>query len=312
MTIKCYELMDSMSGSVSNESEEGEVREVNRRYVLGRCEGGFNQVVAEMEAYTPSYVESDGAGIYWVRKKLQVNGIGNAYFDCTATYATLQPKPPKDSNEEPSDFKPGSIAWDTTGHTEHITQSLKPETRIPAEEADFQGAINVSGDSVQGLDVVRPGLKYSETWILPAEVALSCAFVGAVYRLTGTVNLNTFRCFQPGEALFMGGRAQWQGDQPYVSATFDWEARPNGKVNLPYMPGVGELEMDKKGWEYIWVRYQPESDGGQLVRKPIAIYKDVVYEQKSWADLGMIAGKIGGPKTGVSRKPPAAGGNGVT
>jgi hypothetical protein len=308
--IKCYELSDSLSGSVNNEGEKGEVREVNRRFVIGRCEEGFNQVVLEMEDYAPRYVIADGAGIYWVRKRLQVNGIGNAYFDTTATYETLQPKPPQ-QNQQQNDFQPGSLAWDTTGHTEHITQSLKPETRIPAGETDFQGAINVSGDSVQGIDVVRPSLRYSETWILPAQVAVSCGFVGAVYRLTGTVNLNQFRCFAPGEALFMGARAQWQGDQPYVSATFDWEARPNGNVNLPYMPGVGELQMEKKGWEYVWVRYQPEADGGQLIRKPIAIYKDVVYEEKSWADLGMIAQPIGGPRPGATRKPPAAGGNGV-
>ena len=308
MSIKCYELSDSLSGSVNNDGEKGEVREVNRRYVIGRCEDGFNQVVLEMEDYAPRYVQADGAGIYWVRKRLQVNGIGNAYFDCTATYETLQPKPPE-PNEQQNDFKPGSIAWDTTGNTEHITQSIDDsDVSIPEEAPDFSGAINVSGESVSGLDVVRPSLRYSETWILPAQVAVSCGFVGAVYRLTGTVNKNQFRCFAPGECLFMGARAQWQGDQPYVSATFDWEARPNNPEY--YVKGLGML--DKKGWEYVWIRYEAETSSGSLVRQPVAAYKNRVYHEKSWADLGMIAQSIGGPRAGAAGTPPVAGGNGVT
>ena len=308
MSVKCYELMDSMSGSITNESEGGEIREVKRRYVVGRCTGGFNEAVDEVSKYAPPYVESDGAGLYWVRRRLEVSGIGNAYFDCTATYQTLQPKPPPDpENPEEEDFTPGSIAWDTTGNTEHITQGLDTEDRY-GTDVNFFSALNVSGDSVQGLDVVRPGLKYSETWIIPAQVAVSCGFVGTVYRLTGTVNLNTFRCFQPGEALFLGARGQWTGDQPYVSVTFDWEARPN--VTDFSVSGISPFA--KEGWEHVWIQYAPETNGGSLIRMPIAAYKNRVYHKKSWSDLGMIAGTIGKPKAGANGQAPAAGGGGVT
>lgn len=306
MSIKVYELVDSMSGSVTNESEGGEVREVKRRYVIGQCTGGFNQVVAEMEQYTPSYVNSDGAGLYWVRKRLDVNGIGNAYFDCTAHYQTLQPKQGQDP-ESSGDFVPGALAWDTTGNTEHITQGLDDEDRFPGDAPDFHSAINVSGDSVQGLDVVRPGLRYSETWIIPVQVAISCDFVGVVYRLTGSVNQAAFRCFAPGEVLFMGGRGQWNGDQPYVSVTFDWEARPN--VDDFYVKGIAQFP--KEGWEHVWIMYQPESNAGSLIRKPIAAYKNRVYHKANWAGLGMIAGVIGAPQAGANGQAPAAGGNGV-
>lgn len=308
-TIRCYELMDSMSGSVSNESEGGEVREVKRRYVIGRCTAGFNQVVNEISAYAPEYVESDGAGLYWVRKRLEVAGIGNAYFDCTATYQTLQPKKPENPENpenQDEDFTPGTIAWDTTGNTEHITQGIDDEDRY-GTDVDFFSALNVSGDSVQGLDVVRPSLKYSETWIVPAQVAVSCGFVGAVYRLTGTVNKNVFRCFQPGEALFLGGRGQWTGDQPYVAVTFDWEARPN--VTDFYVKGVAMFA--KEGWEHVSIHYAPETSGGSLIRMPIAAYKNRVYKKESWSSLGMIANTIGGPRSGAAGQAPAPGGNGV-
>lgn len=301
-----YELMDSMSGSITNESEGGEIREVNRRYVIGRCGGGFNEVVDAIKPYAPQYVATDGKGLYWIRRRLTVSGVGNAYFDCLATYQTLQPKQEDQNNN--NDFTPGSIAWDTTGHTEHITQGLDgSEERIPGSEPSFHGAINVSGDSVQGLDVVRPNLRYSETWILPVSLAISCNFISTVYSLTGTVNLNTFRCFAPGEALFMGARAQWSGDQPYVSCTFDWECRPNQEV-YPFAGAGGAFQ--KKGWEHIWIRYQAEAEDGSLIRMPVAAYKNKVYHEESWSALGIIGSNIGNQVTGAAPQQGNQGGNG--
>jgi len=299
-----YELMDSMSGSVTNESEGGEVREVNRRFLIGRCPGGFDEAVAAIEPYAPQYANSSSD--YWLRKRLNIQGVGNAYFDCTATYQTMQPKGKENDNND-GDFTPGSISWDTTGHTEHITQG-KSEQRIPNDAPSFQNAINVSGNSVQGLDVVRPNLRYSETWIIPVQVAISCDFIGAVYRLTGTVNANKFRCFDPGEALFMGGRGQWTGDQPFVSVTFDWECRPNTEI-YPFPGAAGQFQ--KKGWEYFWLRYEDESESGSLIRVPVAAYKNTVYDEDSWADLGVIAGAIGAQRAGIPAQVAAAGGNGV-
>lgn len=318
-----YEVTDSQSGSITNESEGAEVREVTRRLVIGRCENGFEEAFDAIKPYTPQYVKASGEG-YWLRKRLNITGIGNAYFDITATYQTLQPKQ-GEGPENNSDFTPGSLAWDTTGHTEHITQGLAAEVRLPNNAADFEGALNVSGDNVQGLDVVRPSLRYSETWILPAQLAIGCDFIGAVYALTGTVNKNKFRCFAPGEALFMGARAQWNGDQPYVSTTFDWECRPNGDLTMPFVKGVYEYgdydpgaqggggggAMNKLGWEHIWIRYEAAASNGSLIRKPIAIYKNKVYRQASWDSLGVIAGTVGAQQAGVVGQVLGAVGNGV-
>lgn len=298
MSVNVWEMLDSMSGSISNESESGEVREVKRRYLIGPTLG-FNNTVAEIELYAPSYVESDGSGIYWVRKRLEVQGVGNSYFDCTATYQTLQTKK-KDSNNNNDDGGnpvPGSVAWDTTGHTEHKTQALA-QSKYPNDAPSFSGAINVSGNSVNGIDVVSPGMKYSETWIMPIELAMSCDYIGNIYSLTGTVNESAFRCFDPFECLFLGARGQWQGDQPYVTVTFDFEARPNMQVNVPtttdgYEPGVGEVavgggggaKVQKDGWQHLWYLYKPDVNNNAIVQKPVAAYIDTIYHYASWSAL---------------------------
>lgn len=304
MSIVVYEMLDSMSGSVSNDLEQGETREVRRSYVIGQCEG-FNDVVTQIEPYAPQYVESDGAGIYWRRSRLEVNGIGNKYFQVTATYATLVPKGGGGGGPPGTDSVPGSLAWDTTGQTEHITQSLSTE-RFPAGAApDFEGAINVSGNTVNGIDVVRPGLRYSETWLFPASVATSPAFLGAVYQRTGSVNLAKFRLFEPGEALFMGARASWQGDLPYVAVTFEFEARWNGDW---YSQGFGEI-IPKEGWQYIWLLYETAANNDRLIQRPIYAYKETIYEKKDWSGL-LIGSTIGAAQRGAVGALPNVGGNG--
>lgn len=300
MTVVCFEMQDSMSGSITKEAEAAETREVKRRYVIGQCEG-FNDVVFQVEQYAPTYVNGDGAGFWWVRRKLDINGIGNKYFDVTATYQTLVPSSSQDQNNDNNgngpEFVPGSLAWDTSGHTEHITQGIGAEASVPEDAPYFHEAINVSGDSVQGIDVVRPNLRYSETWIMSAEKAISPEYVDSVYKLTGSVNKFAFRSFDPGEALFTGAKAQWKGDQPYVAVTFDFDCRPNGTFRAGDMTGI-----DKKGWEHVWVRYEAESESGTLIRKPVAVYKNAVYEEKDWALLGIGAVTIGDAKTERIRK----------
>lgn len=280
-------MLDSMSGSITNDSEQGEVRTVRRRYLVGQAEG-FNDAVQKVEQYAPPYVQSDGAGIYWVRKQLDVTSVGNKYFDCTTTYQTLQPKQ-EDGGGGQNDAVPGGISWDTTGNTEHRTQA-RNQRKYGANSPDFQKAINVSGDSVNGIDVVAPSMRYSETWILPVSVAVSCDYVGGVYTLTGTLNAAQFRCFPPRSCLFLGARGQWQGDLPYVTVTFDFEARPPVTIDVSGgAPELNGVQIQKEGWEHLWFLYGKDVDENSLIQVPVAAYVDTLYEEKDWGPLLIVA-----------------------
>ena len=306
MSVVVYEMLDSMSGSISNDYDQGETREVRRSYVIGQCDG-FNDVVEKISEYAPPYVNSDGAGIYWRRTRLDVAGIGNKYFQVTATYATLVPKPPVAGSPPPDpDFVPGAISWDTSGHTEHITQALKT-TRIPADAPDFQDAINVSGSSVNGLNVVRPCLRYSETWIQNRSW-VSAAVAKQIQEITGTVYELQFREFEAETVLFLGARAAWQGDLPYVAVTYDFEVRPEETVyfneDLP--------PVDKKGWQYVWFLYETSPDANRLVQKAIAAYCQDVYATSSWDGMGILQRDPYTPEGPAFGRPVAPGGNGFS
>ena len=302
MSVNCYEMFDSMSGSVTNESEGGEVREVKRRWVIGQCQG-FDDAVDQIGLYAPQYSVAPGG--YWVRRRLDVAGIGNRYFDCTATYQTLQLKPGQDNNNQ-GNAVPGSIAWDTSGNTERMYQALGTISTHPDDADDMEDAINANGGSVEGVDVVRPGMRYSETWIVPAAVAMDFDFLGDVNRLTGTVNNSTFRAFEAGEALFMGARCQYQGDQPYASITFEFECRPNNPDFT--VSGYVNETFNVDGWDYVWIRYQDAVNGTSLVKRPIAAYVNRVYKRTAWTGLRITDGQIGLPRAPQVGNAPAAGG----
>jgi len=300
MSYTVYELRDSESGSVDNENlEAGEVWNVTKKYLIGQCPGGMGEVKDAISGYLPKYCASPVG--YWRRKSLGIKGVGKQCFECTGEYTTLVPasgadgEDGGDKNDGNFQFVPGSIAWDTTGFTEHITSALSERVIGGAGGEDFGGAINVQGTSVQGIDKVVPAMKYSETWIMPAQIGMSVDFAKAVYSLTGTVNASQFRAFSPGEALFMGARAQWSGDQPYTTVTFDFNCRANDPEF--YVKAIAPT--NKEGWEFAWVVYRPGSTGsGFLVQYPACVVIDTIYKKKDWGGLKITTSSPGARRTG--------------
>jgi hypothetical protein len=298
-----YELRDSESGSIDQSGlESAEVWSISKRYVIGQCPGGFYEAATAIAPYAPRYVRNP-FGRVWRRKRLNLKGLGRAVFEVSADYDTLTPISGQDGagDDNPDDnFVPGSLAWDTTGNTERRTQA-KSERVIGDAGIDMQGAINASGTSVQGIDVVVPGMRYSETWIMPLAIGLSTSYAADVFRATGTLNKSKFRAFAPGECLFLGARAQWSGDQPYVPVTFEFQARPHDdNYELDGLP-----KTTKKGWEYVWIVYDQDVVAGRAVQKPKAYVFDTIYDESEFSALRITGRDPGRTLTGSTPAPAA-------
>lgn len=281
-----YEVRDSESGSIDNESENGEVWNATKKYVIGQCSGGVIEVKESIDPYLPRYYTTSVG--YWRRKSIAIKGLGNKWFECSGEYTTMMPVGGGGSGDDVNNQQlvPGSVQWDTTGVTEHITNAREEKVLFGDANDSFEGAINVQGTSVQGLDIIVPMLKYSETWIVPSQTAMSDAFVKAVYENTGSTNADQFRAFSPGEALFTGGRGQWNGDQPYATVTFDFQVRAND--NSYYVKGLGTTT--KKGWEYPWIVYRSDTaTSGLMIQRPRCLVLDTIYPSKSWSNMNISA-----------------------
>jgi hypothetical protein len=174
--------------------------------------------------------------------------------------------------------------FDTGGGTTHITQSLATvNSYAPAGETppDFKGAIGVSTDSVEGTDITIPVFNFTETHYVPVAL-LTGAYKVVLFYLTGRVNHAPFKGFARGEVLFQGASGSQRGQEDW-EITFSFAASPNA-TGLT----VGDItDIDKKGWEYLWVRYQDAEDADVLVKQPAAVYVEQVYLYGDFSLLGI-------------------------
>jgi len=192
---------------------------------------------------------------------------------------TVRYQTPSGDGGDPPVPPPSVTSFDSTGGTQHITQSIATVNRYGDKASDqLGGAIGYDGENVNGVDITVPVWNWSEThYMLSADSA-------AYYGLTGKVNADGFRGFQPGEVLFLGASGTKRGDGLW-EINFKFAASPN-KTGL----SVGDItDIEKKGWEYLWVQYGDDVDDTVKVRikKPIAAYVEQVYDEGNFSNLGI-------------------------
>jgi len=175
------------------------------------------------------------------------------------------------------------VAFDTTGGTQHITQSRQTISRTAASGAapDFKGAIGVTANGVEGVDITVPVYAFTYTYYLAPE-AVTQSFRLQIFALTGKVNSGSFRGFAAGEVLFLGATGSVRRGEKW-EITFRFAASQN-RTNI----NVGGITVpSKKGWEYLWVRYAEQEDTAAqtIVQQPVAAYVERVYDEASFAPL---------------------------
>jgi len=196
----------------------------------------------------------------------------------TVNYAPWQQSDPPQTGDS-------QFSFDTGGGTQHITQSIQTIGKYAASGTppDFKGAIGVTHDNVEGVNITIPVYNFSETHYL-ADAVVTGAYKGTLFNLTGKVNAGAFKGFAAGEVLFLGASGSKRGEDDW-EITFRFAGSPN-RTNIT----IGDITgINKKGWEYLWVRYEDAEDAAAqtLVKKPTAAYVEKVYEEGNFAGLGI-------------------------
>lgn len=208
-------------------------------------------------------------GIF-TRQPVQVSQTSDTLWDGEVTY-----------KYEPADYE---LSFDTTGGTTKVTQALSTRGSYVPDgyvAADFKGAINVTSDSVEGVDIVIPNFAFSETWPLPSS-RVSRPYQKVLRDITGTVNQSEFRGFDPGEVLFLGASGN-QATAEKTKVTYRFWAGKNAE-NLQ----VGDITVEAKyAWDYLWVRYIDKKDSASSspVKIPRQVNVERVYDD---ADFGLL------------------------
>lgn len=230
-----------------------------------------------------------GTNVQLMAESYSVSYLGDDAWQVTISYE----KNGADDQDQQNPLR-RSRSFDTSGGSQHKTQAysvgsgtaLDFEYRYPSSATNMSGAIGVDDNGVQGVDVVVPALTWTETYDVPSRY-VSSSYIRNVAKLTGTVNNSTFRGFQAGEVLFLGasGSQEWdeeKGDGPWT-LSFKFSASEN-QTGIT-IGSIGNIQ--KKGWHYLWVRYEPKVDSNSLLQQPKAVYVSKVYQDGNFSGLGI-------------------------
>jgi hypothetical protein len=176
-----------------------------------------------------------------------------------------------------------TFAGSTAGGSFNITQGYGVTSYAASGSApNFQGAINVNEQGVQGVDVIVPQFEFSLTKT-QENGFVSLAYTATLARMTGKVNNATFENFNAGELLFLGADFSQQSSGS-ATITYKFSASPNRTgITIGSITGIA-----KKGHEYLWVFYRPNLSGNFLVRIPVAVYVHKVYEEGDFSTLWIL------------------------
>ena len=185
-----------------------------------------------------------------------------------------------------------TYSFETGGGTQNVKQSYTGEARRYSAADGSTGsatesAINFDKEAVHGVDIVVPQYQFSEThWFAPGLVTE--AYKNTVGAYTGWINNATFRGFPAGEVLFLGASGSQQANS-YWQITFKFAVQPN-RTSLDI--GNSGIVVDaKKGWQYLWIRYEDAIEGTGAnkhhIKKAVAAYVEAVYRA---ADLETVLG----------------------
>ena len=233
-----------------------------------------------LEQATPEVYEQSGKQLH--RQPITVEELTGRHWIGSATYVTT-------SGLGEDDIPPDTFSFDTTGGTQHITNSEHTDKYGPGDVADFKGAIGVTNNSVQGVDILVPGYRFSKT-VSKDNKVLTPQYLVALAQLTSKVNDAPFLGFEAGEVLFLGATGSIeQINGVNVEGRSDIMMQFSANRNRKNYKVGGITVSKKKGWDYQWVRYEYNDDdlAKKLIQKPLAVYIEEVYLKGSFGILGI-------------------------
>jgi hypothetical protein len=227
--------------------------------------------------------------------------VGPTHYVATCHYTQVKAREPENERLAVGSIR---ISWSTKGGKFLQTHAKTTVSYAPPGKVapDFQGAINVTDDGVEGIEVTIPALAFTITKHQPGE-RLTEQYLNRVASLTGGYNDAKFLGFPAGTLKFEGtdGNISYElpspnqvgGDgepipPPDREVSYDFLYSPN-LTNLT----IGEIEgINKKGHQHLWVLWQQMVDetAKWKVRRPKAVYvQDVGIGPVSFKSLNCLA-----------------------
>ena len=276
-------MWNSGEGSRGGESSEVLIYDVN-----GFPDGDGEPLGAGASAYVRALAPFRYDGLY--RQTVQHRARGFRRWLVTVDYGDKASEK-DDSGEDPVETI--GVAWALK--TENVKRLVSIETldsynAAGHTEIDFKGAINVSKDKVEGVDVPVPVTTLTLT-VKRKPADLTGEYFAALFACVGKTNDAEFFGLPARTLLFLGTDVQYVYD---VTTPADEQSPLDLPLHFGYSPSstinVGDItDIDKPGWALAWPYFE-ETDyaGGQLlIVKPVQVNVERVFDEADFSALGI-------------------------
>lgn len=200
--------------------------------------------------------------------------------------ATYEKKDYNDEGDEPN------RSFTTLGGTSNVKQSLETIGSYGPKRADNKGAIGFDGENVLGADIIFPVFEFQETHFkTDSQVRDLIPILYAESAKTNDTDLvhPIIGALAAGEVLFKGASASQRDDNVW-EVTYQFSASPN-RADFK----IGDIDVTfKGGHHFMWFSHEKAVDdaaggGGveAMIKPPIAVYVERVYEETDFSDLGL-------------------------
>ena len=254
--------------------ENGEKSQTRIKQVFGydSPDAAVLAAIEDDENDMPLFIEADlanGLPALTMRSVRSKTIQPNAY-EITATYRSLSIS---------EDNLSWTFAFQTNGGTQKVTQAIA-YTKY-GTGPDYAGAINVTKEGVEGVEIQIPGLEFSITKTL-AKGTLNLDYVRMLSLNSGKTNSSEWNGFEKNSLLFRyadGG--QKSGAETTVNYHFTLSPNVTGLT-------FGDItDVEKKGHDYLWIDYASQESGGFVIKKPRTVHVNQVYKEFDFNELGL-------------------------
>lgn len=239
--------------------------------------GSFDEDEIKFEAESQLPTTDAGFG----GRTIDVDPIDHnqGYWEVTATYVKSTPiAPPAEGESE--------YSFEVATNSVHITQSIETVS-VQVQEGDdthssFGGVIGVTKDGVDGCDILVPESRFSETHYLSDSIVTE-AYRRTLRSIVGKTNDAPFRDHDTGEVLLVGIRGGKRASDEVWQVEFQFATSDNASGLV-----IGDINpIDKGGFDYLWIYYEPSVEGTRIVPVPAVASVERVYRSANFSDLGI-------------------------
>lgn len=230
----------------------------------------------------------------FIRNDIQVDPLGGDCWKVAVEYGTTgqgggdqptgtTPTPPSGPADDTTPLTSG-FSFSLTPFSTHITHSLATVFAMKPDGTDapsFDGAIGVDEEGkVEGCDI-PPAATFTFKRTV-ARATVTRGYLKTLRTLCGRTNDAPFYGFETCEVLYTGCDGQFtQGEGWSLTHTFGSEEN----VADVGLAGFEDIDIPKKGFEYLWVYYEWVIRDGKRIKVPAAAYVEQVLKSGDFAGL---------------------------